>query len=369
MKKKILCMFFISIFLISCGKEERKDYGNSYVPEQDVQNFSGTQDAVFMGGGFYVANGEGMIDFIDCESGKTAPLCGKPNCSHEDESCNAYFENPSYIGAYDGYLYIIAVGNTEQDSRILYRVSPDGSERKEIRTLYSFEEEEDASLSLDFAIHRGDAYMITNWIEMSRKEREQVWYRLPMEEGEERTELYRIKGYSPIINMVDFDANYIYVHASYWEDEDLKKKVERNLRFDIRTDEITEINIPEGTFMLAAVQGTLYYANHGEDKTDLFRIREDGSEAEQIYEWEHTALPVDGIFTIYKDKRFLYLENDKEEESSDPLRECKIIDYDGHEVSQLGEEELEGKSLCWSNSEKLLFRNYENEKYEMMKLQ
>lgn len=368
MKKKIFCMLFILSLLVSCGKTEQKDYGNSYVPEYDVQNFSGTQDAVFLGGGFYVKNEADMITFIDCESGKAAPLCGKPNCSHEDETCNAFFEGSSYIGAYDGYLYIIAVGNDEKDGRILYRVSPDGSERKEIRKLYSVEEEENVALSLDFAIHRGSAYMITNWVEMSRKEREQVWYRMPLEEGEEKTELYRIKGYSPIINMVDFDGNYIYACASYWEDEDLKKKVERTLRFDIRTDEITEINIPEESFMVAAVQGIVYYANHAEDKTDLFCIRGDESQAEKIYEWEHPELPSDGIFTIYKDKRYLYLENEKEAERDDPPRECVIIDYEGHEVLRLREEEMSGKSLCWSNSELLLLRDYQNEEFQMTKL-
>lgn len=50
------------------------------------------------------------------------PLCGKPHCRHDSESCEAYFGDDSSVCVYQEALYV-NVGSA------LYRMNPDGTER------------------------------------------------------------------------------------------------------------------------------------------------------------------------------------------------------------------------------------------------
>ena len=113
--------------------------------------------------------------YFDIATKSYIPLCNKPNCQHDSEECNAFFNNYSivgdvtyisnYIQYYDGYVYVIAV-DEKSGYVYLYQISPDGSSSKEYMTLYK------ADLSsvngeVDFhspnvCIHRGYVYFIDN---------------------------------------------------------------------------------------------------------------------------------------------------------------------------------------------------------------
>lgn len=66
--------------------------------------------------------------YYDFDSDTSAPLCGKAQCAHNDEKCNAYAENykwgPIY---YDQRIYCIS---NEPDGKRLYSCALDGSGRK-----------------------------------------------------------------------------------------------------------------------------------------------------------------------------------------------------------------------------------------------
>ena len=51
-------------------------------------------------------------------------LCGRPDCDHTGQDCNAYFpQSGSSVCYYDGYLYVTTIGGGAK----LYRMNPDGS--------------------------------------------------------------------------------------------------------------------------------------------------------------------------------------------------------------------------------------------------
>lgn len=101
------------IGLVSCSKNEQEGYGENYNRKYDSQNFSANREQTVTEDGFYTIQEE-YIFFVDKKSGKAIPLCGKVNCKHNDSTCNAYFNAPLNIQAYDGKIYVVARGSKDR---------------------------------------------------------------------------------------------------------------------------------------------------------------------------------------------------------------------------------------------------------------
>ena len=72
--------------------------------------------------GFYAMCGNWLL-YCDHDSDEIIKLCGRPDCTHSDNSCNAYFEQGTNVCWEGGYLYVV-VNNSQ-----LVRLDPDGSNR------------------------------------------------------------------------------------------------------------------------------------------------------------------------------------------------------------------------------------------------
>ncbi len=60
------------------------------------------------------------------------PLCGKPNCLHDDRNCNAWFDG-FCLGYYDGALYATAGSFAAMNSKLpIIRIELDGTNHKEV---------------------------------------------------------------------------------------------------------------------------------------------------------------------------------------------------------------------------------------------
>lgn len=79
--------------------------------------------------GYYVKNQ--MIWF--CPKGDTRfyPLCGKPNCTHADETCNAWFENANGLGCDGTRLYTVSDNPDGTGGWTLFSLAQDGTDRKQ----------------------------------------------------------------------------------------------------------------------------------------------------------------------------------------------------------------------------------------------
>ncbi len=345
-----ICTFTLS----ACKESEQVDYGNEYVYEQDAQNFSVAKGATFTENGFYVINSDtSNIDFVDKVTGTTVPLCGKPDCKHKDELCNANFIHPLCIQYYDNYLYIVADGSKEE-TVYLHKMSLDGSERIELRTLFKYEEGDNASCSMDFSIHRGYGYMVTNWIENDRhNEREQVLYRIFLN-GDKKEELYKISGYSPMIYIEYIEGNNIYLRTEKYDNKESIISDKHFLQFDIVKNVTTEVDIPQDHYLVAVRDAKIYTLTYDDTSSALYCI--DGKNQKNIYECKYDEA------ILYKDNKFVYFDNEFYLSKNDmPYAERKItaIDYDGNIVFEI--DNLEYGELKWSDSEQLLIRDVQNE--------
>ena len=97
------------------------------------------------------------ICFLDKASGYVGPLCGKPECTHDNQDCNAYIGGWSRgLSVYDGRLYWLEEVMTGGISYSIYSTALDGTDRRLVRAL-------DRDLIQNGAVngvfHRGWFYM------------------------------------------------------------------------------------------------------------------------------------------------------------------------------------------------------------------
>ena len=91
----------------------------------------------------YTVTSEQYIMYVDDGSDQVIKLCGRLDCTHTDDDCNAYVEDAGYITYDDGYLYVathgveLINGYTASVSE-LFRMDPDGSNRVELYDLGGF---------------------------------------------------------------------------------------------------------------------------------------------------------------------------------------------------------------------------------------
>lgn len=114
------------------------------------------------------------IYMFDKESQKAQVFCNKPECGHNDSTCNARLGNANGLMYYKGYLYSLVSEieeGTEDSTKVkvnlvLYRISLDSSERKAICTLAStlFDADDIEHQVLGYAVssiqHRGWLYFV-----------------------------------------------------------------------------------------------------------------------------------------------------------------------------------------------------------------
>lgn len=74
----------------------------------------------------------GKLMYTDKATGLTLPLCGKPECTHTDDTCNAYIgDDASGLRVYGGKLYWIEGGQTQA----VMRMNLDGTARERVTGL------------------------------------------------------------------------------------------------------------------------------------------------------------------------------------------------------------------------------------------
>lgn len=104
---------------------------------------------------YFVGLTDRYIKYVDKATGISGVLCGKPECSHNDESCNAHMESPAYgLLMEDGRLWFV----NYKGRYVLYSTALDGNDRREEAELSS-EFMPNASGYLTFILDDGNLYM------------------------------------------------------------------------------------------------------------------------------------------------------------------------------------------------------------------
>lgn len=153
MRKRIILLCTLFAFLLTgCGNESatsgalangvESEHGSELykldvAPEDYNQAFGGefveTVDGYYYGSMKSTANGNVRLIYFCPRGGDSfRPLCGKPNCRHEDHNCNAWY---GYcFGYYDGALYM-ADNSSDFGQFDIVKMNMDGTDHRVVATL------------------------------------------------------------------------------------------------------------------------------------------------------------------------------------------------------------------------------------------
>lgn len=147
--------------------------GESPVPERRVgffrQGLINVSQAVSPTGVYFMEKSGGTKgDFIlygDHGSDTLIRLCGRADCNHNDEDCNAHLARGSALSYYNGQLYGVS-GSGSEEQCTLVRMNPDGSEHVTVLDILAFVREQGGDYIQQECISDGillfDAY---HWVE------------------------------------------------------------------------------------------------------------------------------------------------------------------------------------------------------------
>ena len=180
-KSFLFTVAVFSLVLVSCSRQSRpsddtaavtSDY-SSMQSDRDAIHFvslcARSEKAIYFTEKIDSQSTYSRIMYYDPGSGMCGPLCDKPECTHEDENCNAVFNwDIRAFAYYDGKLYFDLDSYLEKDSkpgRAIYCCDETGNHRKKLghaggeALLKSHE-------STQGVFHRGKVYYSGAYLEM-----------------------------------------------------------------------------------------------------------------------------------------------------------------------------------------------------------
>lgn len=335
------------VFAAGCGGKsgsiEQTDHDNrfwyqsSVAAGEDGYYFSFKDEKLVYGGFVY---------FFDAGSGQYVKLCGKADCTHGTEECNAYVNGmiSNFIACVSNKIYYLQQIDLNRIS--LCSMEKDGTNHREITTVYEI-------VGNDFYypsgfIHRNYFYYITH--ETGGKE---TLYRVKIEEDakpEKYLETEFHAGFTDFLVQGD-DLYFVQYQAG-----DMQNSGGKIIHMSIETKEkevLYEYDEKQVISGMTLADGYLYYSigTEGVRKRNL----ETGEE-----EWFGTDLPE--YANIYTDGIYIYVDNmsacdiayfDEEDEDAFKQREILILDKEGAFVDVVS---LSGnRGACMGGDEKFLF--------------
>lgn len=259
--------------------------------------------------GYYYWVMSGQYDFLyfmDKATGKSVPLCNRPDCEHIDENCNAYYKTVIHSSAdgvefdrsrvlfYDGFVYVLA--HDFDGVHYLYRISEDGSKQEQYMRLYKKELTQTGSegqsiryTTPEICIHKGYVYYIIP------RETVPTVYRMQL--GSEKVEkVFELKTDRPNLYRMLPYGDFIFFQAGIFSEDyfDVDGGI---FAFNIINGEIKLVK-SEAISAYKVVGNNLYYA-----KSDgVYRFEMNGTFDERIVEYEQYP-----IFSV--DNEYIYIED------------------------------------------------------------
>ena len=295
MKKKTIGMIWgmLCINIISgCGQEDTIARGTDYVLEEDSQPGMSMMSELAEGEkGYYMEAVSEKLYFYDKKSGKTHPLCNKPQCTHESLECNAFFSTGP-LKYYRGDIYTLQSDMNEPYDIYLYRYKGDGSGKEKLYRVRHVEEGEGYSELLGGCIHRG--YFYYEW----NGEKESTLYRRAIDKNAKEEVIETFSGLSE----GQYLSGEVYAAGTkvYYAMEYRKNHSTDLISYDIQSGETKkELEGIKNLYDYTMDGTTLYYST---DKA----VYEKDLETEKVTEF--SKLPEGKAVALELDKNYLVLD-------------------------------------------------------------
>ena len=377
MKKNPLVFLIITVvlFISGCSSAE-EELPDTYVEGSDFQymylgmsNFPLVQKGEE--GYYFLWNN--FIYYYDERQEIIVPLCSKADCLHDQETdqekleaCNAYIDCLVDTGiAYsDGNIYCVEMG-TGREPSVLYRVSSDGSRKEKL-----YEWKEEGRQLVHWIVHRDVLYYTVNSYSVNDEEIED-YYAFCCIPLSGRSKLKEKQIYEPEsgVDIVAFGTptaygNHIYFsligNREGWDGSDetgLDYIYNKTFVYDIRTDEIAEITLPDQAasetiggvafwkdkIIFTPFDGKRGYLADG----DWYIAELDGSDPQIL-------LTTKQGYNLFSDGKYLYLSNANMNQlgKDESPKLYRVYDEDMEEIDTFTTDDLTPADFAIGNPEK-----------------
>lgn len=180
-------------------------------------------------------------------------------------------------------------------------------------------------------------------------------YRIPLED-DGMEELFSVKGYVPIIRMVNTCGDNIYFYTSVYKSAsfDAENAEETVYCYNAEAGSITEMSVPDKQMFEACYDDKVYSMVRDRDigtfidkRLEFFGSDIDGGNNKSVYKLENVKSQM-----IYCDEKYIYIEI----MDGGNIR-LRIVGYDGREISEV---DITGQRVMWSDGDNLLLWDGEN---------
>lgn len=183
---------------------------NTYLVSDNFQNLTESDSTIYK----LVID---RIYYYDKASGISGPLCGKPDCNHTDNDCDAYISTGFAIEYYNQSLYFIAYDHTVFPAELwLWKADSNGQNREKIKQL-DLKGLIIPNQPQTYFIHKGQLFLfcLTDIVENGVPMMRAAILSSPLDDSQEFTTLWEEKSESVLHYTYRFSDQYVYVGSTY----------------------------------------------------------------------------------------------------------------------------------------------------------
>lgn len=235
------------------------------------------------------------LAYFDKNTGNSGLVCGKPDCDHNNASCNAIISDRNGVQYYDGDLYTVKKGG---NGFVLEKIAVDGTEREEMGNLLGVKTAVASPMGgdgIEWIIHRGYIYYWYFW-ETSHMDEEYYYlnnshciYRKSLEKDGEPECIIAMPVLSHSVQLIG-SGSYVYMTIA------TEDQTEGYLyRYNIENGKLEWFKEWGNEIAGAAIhEGKIYYLdkNISEQKTEVYCYDIETNEKSLVFEIEGVATEV-----------------------------------------------------------------------------
>lgn len=326
------------------AKENQEyNYETDYNPSWIVCNGGADADKYI-----YMNRDVDLIYYYSKTSKELELLCGKPECDHNTEGCNAYINSTMGIQYYNGFLYVVSA----EEKFMLKKLTLDGSERENIGSLFvggDLIEYDNSGNSIFWIIHKG--YIYYTYSASASIISEDTYYlnnsnylfRMSLE-GDKKPECIMKFPYTSYWHLKGIGS---YVYITTWD----KNSVGRNLyRYNLETENLEWLeSLGDNIKDCTEKDGLIYYMQTNEENSE-FKLMSYSTDIKQINE----ITSINAIaWSIFHDNDFLYLMYGIN--GSQDITRFYVMDWNYNIIANVELEESNGYRSWLGTDEKCIY--------------
>ena len=260
--------------------------------------------------------------YLDHNSDTVIKLCGRPDCTHDNDACNSFVRDSMDITYYDGHLYYVDVILVGSELAKLYRMDLNGSNRTEVLTVYNFKDKVYTTCMTPKFIN--GVFMVgMMYIDAETGAANIDWYYCKLDEN-----VVKLKSTATAYCWTDGEA---FLHGAYTNDENGNPLEWRLMQWDPDTDTEWVVNTISDVEDVNAIVKNTYWGEkcglcHRDGK--IYKINYPNTEMEVLFETGVSGNQAD----FYPDCIAVWEKSDYQTGKRGTLH---FFDYDGNKLGQV----------------------------------